>query len=191
MRPIERDEVLSIRAYEPLREHFRARVMAEKRARRISLGAHMSAVFENRDTVLLQIQEMLRTERITSEAAIQHEIDTYNDLIAADNELSLTLFVEVPEAQLREDMLVKLAGLENCVSIDVDSERFVFSGKREGASDGRTTAVHYLKAKLSPSCAQGIRDRSAITAIVIHHKLYQARCELGATTLASIAGDLG
>ena len=43
------------------------------------MGDKASAVFENHDTVLLQIQEMLRTERISREAAIQHEIDTYNE----------------------------------------------------------------------------------------------------------------
>ena len=53
--------------YEAIREPFRARVIAEKKARRVALGPNASCVFENRDTALMQIQEMLRTERITRE----------------------------------------------------------------------------------------------------------------------------
>ena len=69
MRLIERSEILPIGEYELIRPHFRARVVEAKRPRRVALGEHISALFENRDSVLLQIQEMLRTERITGEPA--------------------------------------------------------------------------------------------------------------------------
>ena len=91
MRPIQRNEVLPLGVYEGIRPHFRARVIEEKKARRFSLGPHISGVFENRDTVLLQIQEMLRTERITREDAILHEIETYNELIPSGAEVSMRM----------------------------------------------------------------------------------------------------
>lgn len=87
MKPIERGEVLGIAEYEKIREHFRERVIGEKKLRRVQLGPKATALFENRDTVLLQIQEMLRTERITREAAILHEIETYNQLLPGNDEL--------------------------------------------------------------------------------------------------------
>lgn len=118
MRTIERSEILPIGDYEQVRAHFRARVIAEKRPRRVKLGDHLSAVFENRDTVLLQIQEMLRTERISSEPAVKHELETYNELIPRENELSVTLFVEIPDRELRDRMLIELAGLERYVGIE-------------------------------------------------------------------------
>src|SRR5688572_24580768 len=117
MRPIDRSEILPIGEYETIRERFRARVIAEKRPRRVRIGEHLSAVFENRDSVMLQIQEMLRTERITSEPGILHEIETYNELLPGKDELSLTLFVEIPAKELRDKMLVELAGLEDHVSL--------------------------------------------------------------------------
>src|SRR5689334_15748699 len=112
MRPIERSEILGIGEYEMIRPRFRARVIEEKRPRRVAVGEHLSAIFENRDSVLLQIQEMIRTERITAEPAIAHEIETYNELLPAENQLSLTLFVEIPDKDLRDRKLVELAGLE-------------------------------------------------------------------------------
>src|SRR5579872_7468158 len=88
MKRIDPGEILGLAPYEQVRDKFRARVIAEKKARRVQLGPVVSLLFENHDTVLLQIQEMLRTERITRPAAIQHEIDTYNELVPGPNELS-------------------------------------------------------------------------------------------------------
>src|SRR5271168_3775318 len=105
MKPVQRNEILPIGEYELVRPHFRARVIEEKKARRLQVGEHLSAVFENHDSVLLQIQEMLRTERITAEAAIAHEIETYNELVPARGQVSLTLFVEIPDKETRDRML--------------------------------------------------------------------------------------
>src|SRR5277367_2857405 len=99
MQLIQRNEILPLGDYEAIRPRFRARVIDEKKARRVKLGDHLSAIFENRDSVLLQIQEMLRTERITAEPAIHHEIETYNDLVPARGQVSLTLFVEIPDKE--------------------------------------------------------------------------------------------
>ncbi|APR87399.1 Hypothetical protein A7982_12748 [Minicystis rosea] len=192
MQLIQRNEILPIGEYEAIRPRFRARVIEEKKLRRVKIGEHLSAVFENRDTVLLQIQEMLRTERITSESAILHEIETYNDLVPGDGELSLTMFVEIGDKPLRDRLLVELAGLEDSVSIEIDGERFPVTGpKPDGFMEGRTTAVHYLKAKLSAEATAKLRARQGKVALVIAHPRYEARAELGATTLASLREDLG
>lgn len=192
MQPIQRNEILPIGEYEAIRPHFRARVIEEKRPRRVRLGEHVSAVFENRDSVLLQIQEMLRTERITSEAAIAHEIETYNDLVPGEGQLSLTVFVEIPEKEVRDRMLVELAGLEDAIALEVDGERFPVRGPRpDGFVEGRTTAVHYLKVTPSKEGAARIKARKAKAALVIAHPRYEARAELAPATIAKLAEDLG
>lgn len=192
MRPIERSEVLPIGDYESIRDRFRARVIQEKRARRVAVGEHVSAVFENRDSVMLQIQEMLRTERITSEPAIAHEIETYNDLLPGEGQLSLTVFVEIANRELRERMLVDLAGLEGTIALDVDGELFPATGAPSvGAVPGRTTAVHYLKVTPSKEAAAKLRARAARAALVIAHPRYEARAELGRATLEQLVNDLG
>src|SRR5882672_7092791 len=105
MKPIERGEILGLADYETIRERFRARVIAEKKLRRVHVGPNVSALFENRDTVLLQIQEMLRTERITRPAAVDHEIDTYNESLPGDNQLSCTVMIEIPDTTERDAFL--------------------------------------------------------------------------------------
>ena len=66
---VTRGELLGLAEYEQIREPFRRRIMALKQARRVALGTNMTVLFENHDTALFQIQEMLRTERITAEKA--------------------------------------------------------------------------------------------------------------------------
>src|SRR4051812_24791186 len=113
MKRVEQDELLGLGAYEQIRDPFRRRVIALKEARRVALGPNMTLLFENHDTVLLQVQEMLRTERITQQKAILHELETYNELIPGDHELSATVFIEYAERAERERMLVALAGVED------------------------------------------------------------------------------
>jgi hypothetical protein len=192
MKPVDRSEILPLGAYEQIRDRFRNRVIAEKRARRVSIGEHMSAVYENRDTVLLQIQEMLRTERITKASAVDHEIATYNELVPGDDELSMTLFIEINDKQERERLLVALAGMEEHVLLEIDGERFAAkAGHKDGAQEGRTTAVQYYKIPLSPDAAAKLRDRVATdVALVVDHDAYPARARLGDAALREVAGDL-
>jgi hypothetical protein len=190
MRPIDRSEILPIGEYELIRPRFRARVIEEKRPRRVRLGEHVSAIFENRDTALLQIQEMLRTERITSENAIAHEIETYNDLIPAEGELSMTLFVEIPEAELRNRMLIDLQGLENHVAIEVDGALFPAKSDPKGVMPDRTTAVHYFKVKLSDEARAAVRGKNAKVAVRVDHPRYTERAELGPASIEKLAEDL-
>lgn len=192
MRLVQRSEILPLGDYEAVRPRFRARVMAEKARRRARLGEHLSVLFENHDSVLLQVQEMLRTERITSEAGVAHELETYNELVPGPDELSLTLFVEIPDAALRERMLRELSLLEEHVWLEVDGARFAFVGEREGreARAQRTTAVHYLKAKLSPEAARALCGGVAEASLVVDHPAYPARAELSRDTLAALAEDL-
>jgi uncharacterized glyoxalase superfamily metalloenzyme YdcJ len=152
----------------------------------------MSVVFENRDTVLLQIQEMLRTERITKEEGIRHEIDTYNELVPGERELSMTLFIEIPEKRERDRMLTELAGMEQHVYLELDGEKQpAIASARDGAVPERTTAVQYYKIALSEEAAKMLSARQVpLVAVVVDHPAYEARAELSPSALAELAGDL-
>lgn len=191
MRPIQRNEILPIGDYEGIRPHFRGRVIAEKKARRFTLGPHMSGVLENRDSVLLQIQEMLRTERITREDAILHEIETYNELVPGPAQVSMTCFVEIADRDLREATLAKLAGLEKSFFVEVDGNAFQATNTRDAdAQPDRTTAVHYLRAELSPEAVSAILAKKARVAILVRHPGYEARADLDRVGLEALAVDL-
>jgi len=198
MKPIERGELLGLAEYEAIRDHFRTRIIAEKKARRVALGPNASCVFENRDTALMQIQEMLRTERITREAAILHEIETYNQLVPGDHELSATVLIEIDEKADRETFLFEAKGLDRAFALVVDGTRC--HGKHDEAreSPDRTTAVHYLKFPLEAAAESALRAVLAKTRkpgdvtveLVVEHPRYTARTTLPASLVQSLAEDL-
>lgn len=199
MRKVIRKELLDIGSYEEVRPHFRAAVIEEKRNRRFQISDELSIVFENHETVLFQIQEMLRTERITKESAIQHEIETYNELIPGPGELSATLFVEIPDRETRERRLVELAGLEQTFGLEVAGEIAVARNETRGVLPDRTTAVHYLKIPLSPASRDGIiaaaRDPNggapSSVRFRVRHRALDIATPLPAAVLRAIAEDLG
>jgi hypothetical protein len=194
---IERGEVLGLAEYEAIRERFRTRVIGEKKQRRVQLGPKVSAVFENRDTVLLQIQEMLRTERITREAAIQHEIDTYNELCPGDGELSCTVMIEVPDREERERFLEAARGFEKHLWLVVGATRIAARPiDRGGDPEARTTAVHYVKFPLGPRLSDALRGAVSGQGTITHlelevdHPAYAAIAVLPAETILRLGEDL-
>ena len=189
MRPVDRSEVLDLGAYEQIREAFRARVIAEKKRRRVALGSNMSVLFENHDTALYQIQEMLRTERITAEKAVMHEIETYNELVPGKDELAATIFVEYPERDERERMLQTLAGLEDKFYLLVGGERLPVTPDPRNDRRDRTTAVHYVKFELPPAAADRIRAREPWS-FGVSHAEYRVEAALSAELRAALAEDL-
>ncbi len=190
MRPIERSEILGLGAYESVRPAFRGRVLEEKKTRYVALGPNMTALFENRDSALLQIQEMLRTERITSEAGIAHEIETYNELVPGDRELSLTIFIEYTDDEERDRMLAALAGVEGRFYLDVNGHRTFARPDPRGTDPTRTMAVHYVKVQLDEAAEQALRSHEGNFALGVEHAAYRAEVTLPPQTIASLSRDL-
>jgi hypothetical protein len=189
MKLVDRSEILDLGAYEQIRERFRARVIEEKKQRRVPLGYNMTVLFENHDSVLFQIQEMLRTERITAEKAVLHELETYNELVPGKDELSATIFVEYDDRAEREMMLEKLAGLEDKFYVTVSGERYAVTPDARNDRRDRTTAVHYVKFVLSAAAADAIRQKQPVL-IGVAHPHYAAETELPAPAVAALSDDL-
>jgi hypothetical protein len=194
MKKVARDELLGLGAYEEIRDRFRARVIAEKKVRRFVPSPELSIVFENHDTVLFQIQEMLRTERITAEPGIRHELDTYNDLVPGPGELSATMFVEIADRDLRDRRLVELAGIEKAVSLYIGGMAIPARAEMRGELTDRTTTVHYLKFTLGPAGAERLIAAAAAGAndvlFDVDHPKLAARAPIPPEVLRALAGDL-
>jgi len=190
MKPVTREELLDLAAYERIRDALLRSVLERKRPRYVKLGPNMTALFENRDSVLFQIQEMLRTERITQEKAIAHELETYNALVPSDSELSATLFIEYEDRDERERMLVAMAGLEDKFRLRVGSELLPVIPDQRGSDHERTMAVHYVKFPLSASALAALKSGSSVVALEVAHPAYTASAELSPATLQSLRDDL-
>jgi Protein of unknown function (DUF3501) len=149
MRKVSRDEVRKPAEYTVHRENFRRAVLEQKDKRRIHVGSFLTFLFENHDTVLYQIQEMLRAENITSEPEIQHEMDTYNELLGEKSELGCTLLIEIDDPAKRAELLARWRDLPNTLYIETQGGKRVpaqFDSRQVG--QGRISSVHYLKFKV-------------------------------------------
>src|SRR4030095_4036201 len=110
MRKLTVDDIVDLRAYERERDEFRTPVSGLKKQRRVTLGALATIVFENTDTMRFQIQEMARAEKMLRDEQIEHEVETYNELIPGPGELSATLFIEITDPDSLREWLPKLPG---------------------------------------------------------------------------------
>jgi hypothetical protein len=149
------DDIADLRAYEREREEFRTHVIALKKRRRVSVGPHITLLFENRDTIRFQIQEMARAERILTDEGIRTELDIYNPLIPEPGTLSATLFLELTtDAQLRE-WLPKLVGIERAVVLRFAGHEVRCRPEEDHEAqltrDEITASVHYVRFELSPT----------------------------------------
>lgn len=192
---LELTDIVDARGYERERDDFRREVIALKKLRRLQIGPILSTVFENRTTIRFQIQEMARAERMITDEQIRDELDTYNPLIPAPGELSMTLFVELTsEAQLRE-WLPKLVGVETSVLLrlgsgdDLEEIRCVVDPAHASrlTRDEVTASVHYVRIALDP--AQAARFSTERAVLAVDHPSYDHAVELSETTKASIRLD--
>jgi hypothetical protein len=186
-------DVLDLRAYERVREDYRARVIARKRNRRVALGPIMTLVFESFDTVRFQVQEMARVEKIISDEGIQAELDVYNRLLPGERELSATLFVELTNEVALREWLPRLVGIERHVGIAFDGGLVGSVPEAHHAAaltrESVTPAVHYLRFPFTEDQVGRFRDAAEV-GLVATHPAYEARTLLPPAVREELLGDL-
>ena len=191
MKKIEFADVKNIYEYEKIRPQFRERVIAAKKQRRIHLGKDMTLVFENRQTVLFQIQEMIRTEKLVTDTAMQQEIDTYNELVPGMNELSATLLIDITEKELIKPMLDSLVGLnKEALYLRVGEHDIAATFDESQIEEGRVSAVQYIKFKLSDEAVKAFTDSKTAVSLIARHSNYSAEHRLSEPERQSLLSDL-
>ncbi|MEC9071507.1 MAG: DUF3501 family protein, partial [Myxococcota bacterium] len=146
MGKVSRDEIVDYQTYNDGRPESRARVMKTKAMRRVHVGPHLTFLFENADTVRYQVQEMMRVERIVREADIQHELDTYNELLGGPGEVGATLLIEIDDPAQRDELLGQWLEMPKHLYVAVeDGDRVRASFDPRQVGDDRLSSVQYLK----------------------------------------------
>ncbi|MBI4492980.1 MAG: DUF3501 family protein [Chloroflexi bacterium] len=190
------DDILDLRAYEREREAFRAHIIALKQRRRVLVGPIVSVVFENRETMRFQVQEMARAERMLADAQIQAELDVYNPLVPERGELSATLFIELGTRAELMEWLPRLVGVERSVELRIgQGERVeVVRATPEEAHEAQltreaiTASVHYVRFRLAEAQVQ--RFAAEPVALAVNHPSYQHQTLLSEATRAELLQDL-
>jgi hypothetical protein len=194
MKKIEIPDLKNLHEYELIRDDWRKDIIEVKARRRVLVGPSMSFVFENRLTVLNQIQEMCRAERIVRPEGVQAECDVYNELLPGSGEVAATLFIEIPKIEDVQPALDKLIGLDDGKSLWLEiggTRAYAAFVEGQGRAD-RIAAVQYVRFPVGSG--EGVRDAlrnpSVPVAIVVDHPNYKVRAEISAQTRGELADDL-
>lgn len=174
MKVITVEDLVPYEEYERQRESVRASIIALKQRRRISLGPLITVVFENRDTVRFQIQEMIRAERILDPVKIQDELDVYNALLPGQNELSATLLIEITDEATMKEKLDQFMGLDHGKKVAIVAGGEQAFGEFEGGRSHETkiSAVHFVRFRPTAAMKMAFADLTRPVTIRVNHGGY-------------------
>ncbi|MFO0635374.1 MAG: DUF3501 family protein [Nannocystaceae bacterium] len=182
MKPVDRSEILDYVTYDERRPQLRAQALAIKAPRRVLVGEWLTLLFENRDTVRYQVQEMMRAERIVREADIAHELATYNELLGGPGELGCTLLIGIDDEAERARKLQQWLALPQHLYAELaGGERIRPRFDPRQVGEARLSSVQYLK--FAVGAAAPVALGSDLPALNV-------RVELDASQRAALQQDL-
>ncbi|MEX2649749.1 MAG: DUF3501 family protein [Alphaproteobacteria bacterium] len=191
-RAITRADILDPAEYERRRAGLRARNVERKKARRVHVGPFATFHFENRETMWVQIQEMLRIEK-GGEAQIEGELEAYNPLVPKGRELIATLMLEIEDAQHRAVVLQRLGGVENTVTLGFAGDTVralpVHPDEERTTPEGKTSSVHFLRFRFTDAQVAKFRGPQTQVVLGFAHPNYQHAAAVPETVRLALAGD--
>jgi hypothetical protein len=194
MRPLRTSELAGLEAYAKLRDDYRRAVIVYKRTRRMAVGEKVTLLFEDRETLRFQVQEMLLVERIADPGQVQHELDVYNELMPGDGELSATLFIEIEEQARIRPELDRLIGIDEHVSLllgdGANARRIRARFDAKQFEEERISAVQYIRFSLDAEEAARLADPALPAAVQIDHPGYQRTAPLSDDLRRSLVAGL-
>lgn len=186
-------DLLPLAEYETVRNSARRRIIELKEYRRISVGEHVSLVFENRETIRFQVQEIMRAEHILDPERVREEIDTYNALLPSENELSATLLIEITDSAKVKQVLDTFLGIDEgrWVALYIGPQRVNGRFERGRSNEHKISAVHYVRFHIPTELFAQFRNPYVPVVIVIDHPHYHASTRVSMKTRFAFLSDLG
>jgi hypothetical protein len=186
-------DLMSLERYARERTAFRARVLEHKRDRKLAIGPSVTWSFEDRLTMLYQVQEMLRAERIFEPEGIRDELDAYNPLIPDGSNWKVTLLIEFPDVVERQRRLAQLIGLEDRCWVQVHGQERVYAiadEDLERETTEKTSSVHFLRFELTPAMISSLKSGAALGAGIDHDHYRHFADPVPAPIRAALVADL-
>jgi hypothetical protein len=191
-RKLRLEDNLDQRAYARERKAFTQHVIALKKRRRVGVGPFVTLLFENRDTIRFQIQEMARAEHIDTDEGIAAELDIYNPLIPMPGSLAATLFIELTSKDELMTWLPKLVGIERAVELRAGGQvipcRPDPDHEKQLTREEITASVHYIHFDLTPEQVDAVARGPVELAITLDS--YSHAAKLDEATVEELLADL-
>ena len=185
-------DVIDDVTYGEQRKQRRAEMIQRKKNRRLSVGPNATLYFENYDTMLYQVQEMLFIEKGGDEQ-LEDELDAYNPLIPQGKELVSTFMLEYPDPVTRPDILRGLTGIEETISLNIAGEKVAADWEIDidrTAPDGKTSSIHFIRFKMTDEQVDKFKDADVPVMLSIGHENYNHAAGIVGGVRQDLIGDL-
>ena len=188
---IERSDILSRDEYKSKRKSMREKMVLRKKLRRVDIGPYVTMYFENKDTIIHQINEMVYIEN-GGEEQINDEILAYKSLIPDGQELVATVMIEIDSPIKRAEFLAKMGGFEEQITIKVEDQ--VIKGRAEldgdrTTADGKASSVQFVHFEFDEKAVQIIKKYMENVTISIDHENYKHSSVLNVDTVKELVKD--
>tara|TARA_Y100000590_G_C15724681_1_gene1014778 strand:- start:1455 stop:2048 length:594 start_codon:yes stop_codon:yes gene_type:complete len=188
---VEKSDLISKEVYEKERKGYRKKLVEFKKKRRVPLGPYATFYFENFQTILAQIQEMLHIEK-GGDAQLKDELEAYNPLIPKGKELVATLMFEIDNPVSRAEFLGKVGGIENNVYIKVEGELIKAIPEKDldrTSEEGKASSVQFVHFNFSDDQINKFKKANSKVIIGIDHDLYNHSTGILNETKNSLMND--
>ena len=188
---VEKKDLLSLDIYEKNRKKIRKELVEFKKNRRVAVGPYATFYFENFETMLGQIQEMLYIEK-GGDNQLKDELEAYNPLIPKGKELVATLMFEIDNPITRADFLGKVGGIEQNAYIKIHDETIKAIAEKDldrTSSEGKASSVQFLHFVFSNEQIKKFKEIDKEVILGINHDLYNHSSTIQKETKASLIKD--
>ena len=188
---VEKNDLIDLTTYKKNRSQLRKNLIQFKKKRRVSLGPYATFYFENFETMLAQIQEMLHIEKGGDEQ-LQDELNAYNPLIPKGKELIATLMFEIDDPILRADFLGKVGGIEEKIYMQVAGGKIKAVSENDvdrTSAEGKASSVQFIHFNFSAEQIKKFKELNTEVVIFINHNLYNHMTKISKDTKIALAKD--
>ncbi len=185
------DDIFTRENYKKQRKVLRERMVLRKKNRRLDVGPHVTMYFENKDTIIHQINEMVYIEN-GGKQQIKEEIEAYKSLLPNGNELVATVMIEIDNPIKRAEFLGKMGGFEETFAISINGKQ-VF-GKAEldmdrTTAEGKASSVQFVHFNFDREIANDFKSNDYEIIISVNHDTYKHSTTLNKETSLELSKD--
>ena len=188
---IEKSDILSRDEYKSKRKSLREKMVLRKKFRRVDIGPYVTIYFENKDTIIHQINEMVYIEN-GGEEQINDEISAYKSLIPDGQELVATVMIEIDNPIKRAEFLSKMGGFEETINIKISDQEIKGKAELDGdrtTADGKASSVQFVHFEFDKEAVKSIKNNMENVSISINHESYRHSAILSTDTVGELIKD--
>ena len=172
---IEESDIYTREEYKNKRKSLREKMVLRKKFRRIDIGPYVTIYFENKATIIHQINEMVYIENGGTEQ-IKDEILAYKSLVPDGKELVATVMVEIDSPIKRAEFLANMGGFEETIHIKIKDKLIIGKAELDGdrtTAAGKASSVQFVHFEFDEESINYFKENKENITISINHENYK------------------